>query len=75
MNNNEYLNALFKTYSQTFDKFNSVGRNLYSKDEYKIRHMLYKDIQKEISAYKSKVRLENFKRKVKEFFEKFKRKK
>lgn len=67
----EYLEKLFTEYLPTLNAMNEATTSFYSKDEYKMRHRMFKQIYSKYRRY----RLSIFKEKIKKYFSKFKIKK
>lgn len=69
MKDSEYLEQLFLEYLPTMDALNELTSSLYSKDEYKLRHKVFKRIYAEYNVYKIKLLIAKLKNKIVNFKE------
>lgn len=63
----EYLENLFNEYIPTLGAMNEVTVSFYSKDEFKLRHRIFKHIYGKYKRYKIKLMIEKFKNKFFKF--------
>lgn len=67
MKDSEYLTQLFNEYLQSMESLNDITPSFYSKDEYKIRHKIFKQVFAEYRMYKFKLFIQRLKTKIMSF--------
>lgn len=64
MKDSEYLKDLFIEYLPTVGALNEISQSFYSKDEYKLRHKIFKQIFRAYKAHKIKLFIIRIKEKL-----------